>query len=115
MNRGGQDPLSRLLAEKQMSLSKMCLRPPSPGADEPVIQARANRSAGERNHASRPLFHDFRAGFGGDSLDDPRHEFVDDFFFQQLAAYVDSGGAGRGNPQLGNFIVGIEFEAVDEA
>ena len=43
-----------------------------------------------------------------------RDELIDEFFLDQFAADVDAGGAGSGDPEFGNFIIGIELKSVDE-
>ncbi len=98
-----------------MPLAEVCLGPLAPGAHEPVVQAGANEGTGQRDHPSRPLFHNFSAGPCRNSLDHPRHKFADDFFLQKLPADVHSRGSGGGNPKLGNFIIGIEFKTVNQA
>ena len=70
----------------------------SPGTDEIIIQACADQRTGYRDQPSCPFFDHFPAGLRGDALDNAWNEFVDDFFFEQLAADVDTGGAGGGDP-----------------
>ena len=89
--------------------------PLAPSAHEVVVQTGTDQGAGDRDEAASPLLHHFPAGFGGDALNHFRDEAVDDFFFQQFAADVDSGGAGGGDPEVGHFFFGVEFESVDEA
>ena len=97
-----------------MAGAEMPPRALSPGPYEPVIQARADRRTCQRNHAPRPLFHHLTAGLHGDPANHAGHELVHHFLFDQLAADVNSRRARRGNPQLGNFIVGVEFETVEQ-
>src|SRR6266403_958773 len=59
----------------KMLSSEMRLRPRPPCSDEIIIQRASDGRAGNRNQASRPLFH-----------------------------YL---GAGRGDPQLSDFVVGV--------
>ena len=99
----------------KMLLAEMRLGASAPGADKVVIQSRANRRTGNRNHPSRPLLDDFGAGLRGDALNHFRHKPIDHFFFQQFAADVHSGGAGGGNPELRGFVVGVVFETVEQA
>ena len=60
-----------------MPLAEVCLGALAPGPHEPVVQGSANGGAGQRDQPSRPLFHNFSAGPCGNSLDHPRHKFVD--------------------------------------
>ena len=43
------------------------------------------------------------------------NEPADHFFFQQLAADINAGGSGGGNPQFCGFFFGVEFETVEQA
>ena len=89
----GQRLLPRQLPQNQMPLPEMHFRSLAPRLHEPVIQPRADRRTGQRNHAGRPFLHDLRTGLRRDPLNHLRHKLVDDFFLQKLAADVDSSGA----------------------
>src|ERR1035438_9447854 len=83
--------------------------------------ARSNSSARIRSPSwqsestALPIFHDFGAGACGNALDHLGHEAVHHFFFQQLAADVHAGSAGRGNPQFRDLVIGVHLESVDQA
>src|SRR5256712_2322632 len=98
-----------------MPLTKVGSSAFTPGAHEVVIQPGANQRAGNRDQAPRPLLHCFPAGLHGDALNDSGHKAVDYFFLHQLAADVHASGAGGGNPELRRLLVGVEFEAVEQA
>jgi len=87
----------------------------SPGSHEVVIEHASDRGTRNRNQPSRPFLHHLGAGARGNTLDHFRHEAVHNFFFEQLAADVDSSGAGGGDPKLGDLVVGVELESVDQA
>src|SRR5271170_6288914 len=97
-----------------MPLAKESFGALAPGAYKPIVQTGTKGRADQRNHASRPLLHDFGTGARRDTLDHSRNEFVDHLFLQQLAADVDSRRARGRDPELGDFIIGIELEAVNE-
>src|SRR5258708_32716613 len=87
----------------------------SPGSHKPIVQTRAQRGTNQRNQSAGPLLHNFSAGASGNTLDHPRNESVDYFFLYQFAADVDSGRAGGGDPEFGDFAVGIELKSVHQA
>ena len=85
-----------------------------PGAQEIVVQSRADQRTRKWNEPPRPFFYDFCACLRRDTLDDARHESADYFFLQQLAADVHTSGAGGCDPQFSSFLFGVEFEPIDE-
>ena len=87
----------------------------APGADKIIIEPRTNSRTRDRNHAPRPFLNSFFAGLRCNPLYYLRHEAIDYFFFQNLAADVDTGGAGCRDPKLGGLFVGVVFETVDQA
>src|SRR5580658_9806735 len=97
-----------------MALAEVGLGALTPGAHEPVVQAGAESGTNKRNHASRPLLDHLSTRPGGDALNHARNKPVDHFLLQQLAADVDSGSAGRGDPEFGDFIVGVELKSIDQ-
>src|SRR5215469_1879852 len=107
--------LDPAFSEFQVFAPKMRHGALAPGAHEIEVQACPDERTGERNQATGPLLHHFAAGLHGDALDHARHKTVDHLFFQQLAADIDPGGAGCRDPEVGNFILGVELEAVNQA
>src|ERR671925_1207248 len=107
--------LNDAVAHLQMPAAKMCPRTLTPGAHEVIIQSSTNQRAGNRNYSPRPLLYYFPAGLNGNALDDAGNKFIDDFFFQKLAADVNSSCAGGGDPKFGRLFVRIEFETVQQA
>ena len=103
-----------MLAKLQMALAEVGLGALAPGAHEPVVQTGAEGGTDKWNHASRPLLDHLGTGAGGDALDHAGNKLVDHFFLQQLAADVDPGGAGGGDPEFGDFIVGVELKSIDQ-
>lgn len=98
-----------------MVLAEVGLGAFPPGAHEPVIQTGADGGAYQRNHATRPLLNHLSAGARGDTLDDAWDELVDNFFLQKFAADIDSGRAGGGDPEFGDFAIGVELKTVNQA
>src|SRR5580704_10938610 len=98
-----------------MPIPEMHFRALAPGADKPIIQTCSEGRTHQRNHAPRPLLDHLGAGLCRYSLDDARYEFVDNFFFQKIAADVDSGGAGCSHPKFSNLVISIELESVEQA
>src|ERR1022692_2879339 len=99
----------------QMPLAEVSFRALAPGAHEPVVQSSTDGGTDQRNHASRPLLDHFSAGPRGNTLNHARHELVDHFLLQEFAADVDARGAGGGNPEFGDFMVGVELKTIYQA
>src|SRR5271163_2903909 len=106
--------LLELLPKFQMALAEVGLGALTPSAHEPVVQAGAKGGTDKRNHASRPLLDDLSARPRGDALNHARYKLVDHFLLQQLTADVDSGSTSRGDPEFGDFVVGIELKSIDQ-
>src|SRR5271165_2718321 len=99
----------------QMLLTEVPDRALAPDLHEVVVQPRPNDRADDGNQAGGPFLHDFGAGLGCDALDDSRHKLRHELLLQEFAADVDSGRAGRRDPQLGLLFLGVVGEAVDQA
>src|SRR5579872_3889196 len=96
-------------------LAKMGFRPLAPRAHEIVVQTSSDHRTGNWNNPARPLFDRLFAGLNRNSLNHLRHEAVDYFLFQQLAADINARCTSRGNPKLGRLMIGVVLKAVNEA
>src|SRR5579863_6887072 len=104
-----------MVTHEEMALAEMPLRSASPAANEVVVERAAQHRAQNRNQSRRPLFRCLGSRFDGDALDDARHQPLEYFLLEHLAAEIEARGAGGGEPELRHLVFGRILEAVNEA
>ena len=99
----------------KMARAEVSLGSAAPFLDEVVVQSSADCAADHGDEAGGPFFGNFDTELGGDALDNTRDETLDDFFFDEVAAEINSSSSRGGDPQLDDFIVGRVIESVNQA
>lgn len=120
---GGQERLAERVgfgerghtAVMEMARAEVSLGAAAPFLDEVIVEGGADCTADHGYEAGSPFLGDFDTQLGGNAFDNTRDETFDDFFFDEVAAQVNSCGSRGGNPELDDFIVGRVIESVDQA
>lgn len=97
-----------------MSHAEVALDTASPGAHEREVERATDGGTGEGDHASDPLFRCFLAQLYSQPLGDTRRKFLENLFFRQVFAVINSRGCSSRHPQFQSFVFAILLESVEQ-